>query len=37
MRKLLGALAVIGFGMFIYSEYKKAKAKAKKDTIIITQ
>jgi hypothetical protein len=35
MRKLLGALAVIGFGMFIYSEYKKAKAK--KDTIIITQ
>ena len=33
MKKLLGALAVIGFGMFIYSEYKKAKAN--KDTIII--
>ena len=35
MRKLLGAIAVIGFGMFIYSEYKKKKKK--KDTIIITQ
>ncbi len=34
MRKLLGALAVIGFGMFIWSEYKKTKSK---DTIIIKQ
>lgn len=35
MRKLLGAIAVIGFGMFIYSEYKKAKSKS--GTIIIKQ
>lgn len=33
MRKLLGALAVIGFGMFIYSEYKKTKEK--KDIIVV--
>ncbi len=33
MKKLLGAIAVIGFGMFIYSEYKKAKSK--KDLIIV--
>ena len=33
MRKLLGALAVVGFGMFIYSEYKKHKAKNETITV----
>lgn len=33
MKKIIGALAIIGLGILAYNEYKKAKAAKKKVTI----
>ena len=34
MRKVIGAIAIIGFGLLIYDQYKKLKEKKSKITII---